>query len=59
MLGEELVADGLGEVDDGSAVAGGSGSAPPQAETAANISVPVAQEISLSRIFMRFLFLLP
>ncbi|MAY97873.1 MAG: hypothetical protein CMH84_15270 [Nocardioides sp.] len=33
-------------------------SSPPQAETAANISVPVAQEISLSRFIMRFLFLL-
>jgi hypothetical protein len=58
-LGEALVVGELGDDDDdGSAVAGGSVSLPPHAETAANISVPVAQEISPSRFVMRFLFLL-
>ena len=52
-LGEALVVGELGDVDDGSAVGGGSVSLPPHAETAANISVPVAQEINPSRIFMR------
>ena len=57
-LGEALVVAALGYDDDGSAVAGGSVSLPPHAETAANMSVPVAQEISPSRFVMRFLFLL-
>lgn len=51
-LGEAFVVGELGDVDDGSAVAGGSVSLPPHAETAINMVAPVAQEISPSRIFM-------
>ena len=57
-LGEELVVGELGDGDDGSEVGGGSVLLPPHAETAANITVPVAQEINPSRFIMRFLFLL-
>ena len=53
-VGEALDVGALGEEDDDS-VDGGGGSASlssPQAETAANRRVPVAQEINPSRIFM-------
>jgi hypothetical protein len=56
-VGEALVVDALGDDEEECELGGGSASLPPHAETAANISVPVAQEINPSRIFIALVLL--